>query len=287
MALLELNDVSNSTMASWLAPRRDGPETPTNFFIKRRNKALLFFGLLIAATIAMIAITQYDVKRGFTSFLRAFVWGLSNFYPDGKSLQRLPDILSKLLDTVLMSVASTFVAAFFAMFFALAGSRTTRIHVSFTVVARGIGSFFRNMPLVAWAMVLMLAFSQSSLTGFLALFLGSFGFLIRAFMESIYEVGGDVVEALKATGAAYPHIVLQAVLPSSMPQIVSWLLYMIETNIRDATLVGFLTGSGIGFLFDVYYKSFNFHAASLVVIVTVIAVIVIDTISNSVRRTIM
>ncbi|HTP57600.1 MAG TPA: phosphonate ABC transporter permease, partial [Spirochaetia bacterium] len=51
--------------------------------------------------------------------------------------------------------------------------------------------------------------------------------------------------------------------------------------------VGFLTGTGIGFLFDVYYKSFNYHAASLVVIVTVIAVIGLETISNGVRRVIL
>jgi phosphonate transport system permease protein len=68
---------------------------------------------------------------------------------------------------------------------------------------------------------------------------------------------------------------------------VSWLLFMIETNIRDATLVGLLTGTGIGFLFDVYYKSFNYHAASLVVIVTVVAVIAMEAVSNSVRRVIL
>lgn len=260
---------------------------PIDFFIRRRNKTYLFVGPLIALTLAAIAITQFDVTRGFTSFLKAILWGLSNFYPDAGSLRRLPDILQKLRDTVLISIASTFMAALFAMILALAGSRTTRIHALFTVIARGIGSLFRNIPLVAWAMVLMLAFSQSALTGFLALFLGSIGFLTRAFMETIDEVGENVVEALKATGAAYPHIIFQAVLPTSMPQIVSWLLFMIETNIRDATLVGFLTGTGIGFLFDVYYKSFNYHAASLIVIVTVITVLLMETVSNSVRRVIM
>ena len=256
-------------------------------FIKRRNDSLLLFGLLATVTVGSILLTRYDVAKGFTSFGKALFWGVINFYPNAASLRRLSDILRKLWETVLISVASTVVAAVPSLFLALCGSRTTRVHVFFTVCARGIGSFFRNMPLVAWAMVLMLAFSQSSLTGFLALFLGSLGFLTRAFMETIDEVGEEVVEALKATGAARPHITSQAVLPSSVPQIVSWLLFMIETNVRDATLVGFLTGTGIGFLFDVYYKSFNYHAASLVVIVTVIAVIAMEAISNSIRRVIL
>jgi len=256
-------------------------------FSRRRTNALFVTGLIAALTVGSIVLTQYDVVRGATSFVKAFTWGVSNFYPDGRSMRRLPEILAKLWETTLISVASTVVAAVFSLMLALAGSRTTRAHPVFTVLARGIGSFFRNMPLVAWAMVLMLAFSQSELTGFLALFLGSLGFLTRAFMETIDEVGEEVVEALKATGAARPHITSQAVVPSSLPQIVSWLLFMIETNIRDATLVGFLTGTGIGFLFDVYYKSFNYHAASLIVIVTVIAVIGLEAISNNVRRVIL
>jgi phosphonate transport system permease protein len=256
-------------------------------FIRRRNNALIFFALLTILTAGSMIITQYDLLRGFTSFVKAFIWGASNFYPDVKSITKLPDILIKLWETVLMSVAATTVAAIFSMLLALAGSRTTRLHKSFTVIARGIASFFRNMPLVAWAMVLMLAFSQSSLTGFLALFLGSLGFLTRAFMETIDEVGDNAVEALKSTGAAYFPVVFQAVLPASMPQVVSWLLFMVETNIRDATLVGLLTGTGIGFSFDVYYKSFDYHAASLVVIVIVITVLIVETVSNGVRRVIL
>jgi phosphonate transport system permease protein len=95
------------------------------------------------------------------------------------------------------------------------------------------------------------------------------------------------VEALQATGASYPAIIFQAVLPSSLPQMVSWLLFMIDTNIRDATLVGLLTGTGIGFSFDLYYKSFHFHEASLVVIMIVITIMGIEIVSNTIRRTIL
>ncbi len=256
-------------------------------FIRRRNSALIFFALLAILTAGSIIITQYDVQRGFTSFGKALIWGAANFYPDAGSIAKLPDIMEKLWETVLMSIAASTVAAVFSLLLAVAGSRTTRMHSSFTVIARGIASFFRNIPLVAWAMILMLAFSQSSLTGFLALFLGSFGFLTRAFMETIDEVGDNAVEALKSTGAAYYPIVFQAVLPASMPQVVSWSLFMVETNIRDATLVGLLTGTGIGFAFDVYYKSFDYHTASLVVIVIVITVLIVETVSNSIRRVIL
>ena len=62
---------------------------------------------------------------------------------------------------------------------------------------------------------------------------------------------------------------------------------MIETNIRSSTLIGILTGTGIGFIFDLYYKSMKYNVASLVVLSIVAAVFVIEFISNTVRRVIL
>lgn len=258
-----------------------------NIFAKRKREGLIFLLVLAALSVGSVIITQYDVGKGFTSGMKAITWGLSNFYPDAKSMAKLPAMLAKLRDTVLSAVAATTTASVFALLLALAGSRTTRINRFFSVVSRGIASLFRNIPLVAWAMVLLLSFSQSDLTGYLALFFGSFGFLTRSFMETIDEVGGSAVEGLKATGAGYAPTIRHAVLPASMPQMISWLLYMIETNIRDATLVGMLTGTGIGFSFEVYYKALNYHASSLVVILIVITVLVIESLSNYIRRVIL
>lgn len=259
----------------------------TDIFAKRRTDGLLFFAALAALTIGSIIITEYDVVKGFTSIFKAFAWGASNFYPDAQSLANLPDIARELWQTVLMSVAATTVAAVFAVLLALAGSRTTRVSGFFSIVARGLASIFRNVPLVAWAMILMLAFGQSLITGYLALFFGSLGFLTRAFIETMDEASLHAVEALQATGAGYAPIVLQAVLPSSLPQMISWLLFMIDTNIRDATLVGLLTGTGIGFTFDLYYKTFHFHQASLVVILIVVTIIGVEMMSNYIRRIII
>ena len=260
---------------------------PVDIFVKRRQERLIFILCLTVLTIGSIIITEYDVAKGFTSIFKAISWGLANFYPDSASMVKLPNILGKLRETILMSIAASTVAALIGFLLALAGSHTTRIHPIFSIISRGIASIFRNIPLVAWAMILMLAFSQSALTGYLALCVGSVGFLTRVFIETIEEVSSHSVEALSAAGAGYFQVVFHAVLPSCMPLMISWLLFMIETNIRDATLVGMLTGTGVGFAFDLYYKSLNYHSASLVVLLIIITVIVIETVSNSVRRVIL
>ena len=118
-------------------------------------------------------------------------------------------------------------------------------------------------------------------------FFTTFGLLTRAFIETIDEVSANCVEALSATGAGYLQCVFQAIIPSSLPGIVSWVLYMIETNIRSSTLIGMLTATGIGYLFDMYYKSIQFPSAGLIVLFMVVLVIVIESISNQIRKVIL
>ena len=154
--------------------------------------------------------------------------------------------------------------------------------VSYTHLA--VASLFRNIPVVAWAFILLFSFKQSEFTGFFALFLTSFGYLTRCFLESIDEMSAGPVEALRASGATYGQIVAQAVVPMSITSVISWVMYMIETNIRDATLIGLLTGTGIGFVFDVYYKSFRYDIAGLVILSIVLVVIACELTSNFVRR---
>jgi phosphonate transport system permease protein len=258
-----------------------------NFFAVKRRNSILFCALLIVLTMAAIILTEYDVVKGFTSIPKAVDWAFSNFYPNTKTMKKLPVIINTLIETVLISIAATTVSAVFALLFAILGSNTTGVGGVLSHLSRAIATLFRNIDVAAWSMILLFSFGQSVLTGYFALFFGSFGFLTRAFMESIDEVSNSSVEALRATGASYFSIIFQSVIPSSIPQLLSWILFMVETNIRHATLVGILTGTGVGFLFNLYYKSLNYSSASLVVIVLVAAILLIETISNYVRRVIL
>jgi len=255
--------------------------------VKKRKYNVIFFAVLLILTLTSIVLTEFDAAKGITSIPRAIRWATSNFYPDIKSLEKIPRIWIKLRETIFLSIAATTMAAICAAFLALLGSKTTRVNRLLGAASRGISSIFRNIPLTAWALILLLSFGQSSLTGFFALFFFNFGFLARAFVDTIDEVSSDGVEALQAAGATYFQIIFQAVIPTCLPQMISWILFMIETNIRSATLIGILTGTGIGFIFELYYKSFQYHVASLVVIFIIISVLVIEFISNYVRRVIL
>lgn len=243
---------------------------------------LSIFALFVISSI----ITNYDPVAGLMSLPKAVSWILSKLVPNEKALQRLPKILLKLEETAFLSIAVTVTAGICAFFFSLLGSRTTGVNKLAGRIVRIVAAFFRNVPDVVWAMLLLFSFGQNVLTGFLALFFTTFGILTRTFIETVDEVSAACVEALKTTGATFMQIVFQGIIPSAIAEIITWILYMIETNIRSSTLIGILTATGIGYLFDLYYKRLDYASASLVVLSIVILVIIIEIISNRVRKVI-
>ncbi|MEI8096007.1 MAG: ABC transporter permease subunit [Spirochaetales bacterium] len=255
-----------------------------------RDRNLLLWGLLGTLLVLVwgsALLTGFDFAEGVASFPRAFAWMGANFLPNERAWNNLPSILNRLGETVVVSVQATVLAAVVSFGLALLGSRTTRPHAVFTPLVRALGSLGRNIPVVAWAMIFLLAFGQTYVTGLLALLLESVGFLTRSFLEITDETAAEPVEGLRATGAPWGTVVSQAVIPTLLPSLTSWMLFMLETNIRSATLVGLLTGTGIGFSFDLYYKSLNYPSAALVTLCIVIVVLALEAVSNALRKVIL
>ncbi|HWL13365.1 MAG TPA: ABC transporter permease subunit [Ureibacillus sp.] len=254
---------------------------------KKKIQMTLVLLILLLCTMGTSMLTDFSFADGFASVPGTIVWMTTNLIPGAEAFENLSKILSKLWETIVLSIISTTTAGVIALFFALLGSKTTKVNQPFALLARLVASVFRNIPAVAWALVLVISFGHNVVTGYFALFFTTFGFLVRAFIETIDEASVESVEALNATGATYFQMVFRGVIPESLPQMVSWLFFMIDTNIRNATLVGLLTGTGIGYLFDMYYKRLDYGTVGLITICIIAIVIAIEFISNKVRRLIL
>jgi phosphonate transport system permease protein len=253
--------------------------------LRRRDLSMFgFVALIVVLSLGSSLVTSFSFVDALASVPKSFAWLAANFVPDERALVSLPKILAKLGETVIVAIMASVTSAIAAVALAVLASRTTRSSLGAGLAIRALASVCRNIPVVAWAMVFLLSFGQNVLTGYLALFIGGLGFLTRAFIETIDEVAESSVEALRSSGSPWLAIVGRAVIPSVLPQFTSWLLYSVETNIRDATLVGILTATGIGFLFDLYYKSMRYPSAALVVLVMVATTVAIEAGSNALRR---
>lgn len=270
------------THSADIAPERQS--ACLRFFLKKYASIIAIVVVYVLINLVSAIATGFDLVKATLDFPQGFVWFLTNFMPEASSFSHMDRISGALVSTVLDSFAASGVAAVLAFVFALLGSRTVGVGGPVPIIVRAIASIFRNIPIVAWAFLLLYTFKQSEFTGFFALFLQSFGFLMRSFLETIDEIDMGPIEALRASGASYLQVVVCGVIPGCVTQITSWVLYMIETNIRDATLVGMLTGTGIGFVFDLYYKSMRYDTAGLVIVFLAIFTIVLELTSNFVRR---
>lgn len=254
---------------------------------KQKWQPTILLVIIILLTYFSSWITQFEFMEGIMAVPNALYWMGANLLITAETFDNFPKIIEELMETILMSIAATTIAAVVSFFLSLQGSKLTRVNKILGALARAIASFSRNVPVVAWTLILLISFGQNSLTGFFALFIGTVGFLTRAFMEIIDEASQSSVEALTSTGATYFQIVSKGVLPQSLAQMISWVLFMIETNIRSATLVGILTGTGIGYMFDMYYKMLDYNTVALITMTIVLTVIFIEMTSNYVRKVIL
>ncbi|MGN0038920.1 MAG: PhnE/PtxC family ABC transporter permease [Coriobacteriales bacterium] len=251
------------------------------------RKHVLWLALLLAALAAgalCSAVVGFSPALAVQKIPSSLAWMAQSFVPTAQSLAKLPVIGQALLTTVFDSAAAAFTGAVLAYLCALAGTRSVGLGGAAQLLVRAVASVMRNIPTVAWAFILLCAFKQSEFTGYLALFFKSFGFLTRTYLEAMDEVDQGPLEALRAAGATRLQLMAHAVIPLTSTQIVSWLLYMFETNVRNATLVGMLTGTGIGFVFTMYYRGFRYDEAGLVILSVAAMVIVCEVASNYVRR---
>ena len=171
-----------------------------SFFV-RRTASLVVAALVFVALGALSGTyVGFDFVQAILDVPGGFAWMAAQFAPSLPSLGKLGTILPALGSTILASIASSCTAAVLAYIVAVLGSRTVGVGGPVPLIVRGIASLFRNIPVVAWAFILLFSFKQSEFTGFFALFLTSFGYLTRCFLESIDEMGSGPVEALRAAG---------------------------------------------------------------------------------------
>ena len=254
------------------------------FFKKKKVRTLTVFFTAAVLYVVSAIMTGLTAWNAVTGIPRGLYWLIKNFFPSAQSLSVLPLIFKTSLYTAVIAITASTIAFCVACIVAVAGSQTTGHFRVLRVVCSGAASFFRNIPLPAWSILLLLSFKQNAITGFLALFFITAGHLTRAFTEIIDSHAEESYTALEAAGVPYMPIIIHGVLPNVLPLFISWLLYAIETNVRDSALIGILTGTGIGFLFNLYFKSFRYPEAGLIICVLMILVLCIDSISNRVRR---
>lgn len=258
-----------------------------NCIFKRKRKKMIgiFLSSLVLSLIFMILsdFQIYKVIEG-TSKIGNF---LKQYFPP--KFIDFQSTLKELWITIVVSIGSTVLAAIFSFFMSLCTSKSIALNKTLGRIFIGIGLVCRNIPIYVWQLLLGMVFYMGGFfLAFLIIFLISLGFLIRAFTETIDETSSSTIEALESAGADKFVIIKNAVIPDTIAQLVSWTLFCIETNIRSSSLIGYLTGAGIGYLIS-FHRGFkrDFNTTLGLVIVIAVTLILWDFLSNRLRGIIL
>ncbi len=149
---------------------------------------------------------------------------------------------------------------------------------------RWIMNALRSIPDLVMGLLFVVAVGLGPLAGVLAITLNTAGVLAKLFSEAVESIDKGPVEGVRATGASKLHEIIWGVLPQVAPLWTSFALYRFESNSRSATVLGLIGAGGIGqVLFD-RMNGFDYSSVSAIVIVVVIAVTLIDMLSQAMRK---
>ena len=191
-------------------------------------------------------------------------------------------LVSQMWLTVQIALWGTAIAVLIAVPLGLLGARNvTPSYVQLPI--RRLMDVLRSVPDLVIGTIFVVAVGLGPFAGVMALALNTGGVLGKLFSEAVESIDKGPVEGVRATGAAPLQEVVWGVIPQVAPLWTSYALYRFESNSRAATVLGLIGAGGIGqILFD-SLNSFSYSRVAAIAIVIVIAVTLIDLLSQTIR----
>ena len=193
------------------------------------------------------------------------------------------EILWALLETVAMAFLGTIMAAVVAGPLAFLAARNTFRYRVPRFSVRRLMDCMRGVDQLIWALIFVRAVGLGPLAGIMAIFISDTGTLAKLFSESIENIERGPADGVRAAGADGIQTLRFAVLPQVMPMFLSSTLYIFESNVRSATILGIVGAGGIGFQLSDRIRAHNWEEASFILILILITVAGIDWASKRLR----
>jgi phosphonate transport system permease protein len=189
----------------------------------------------------------------------------------------------KMLETFEIAIWATLLAMVLSAPLAWCSAKNYTPHPVVYTLARGVVGMFRAVPELVSALFLVLAYGFGPIAGVLALALHSAGFLGKFYAEDIETADDKPQEALRAIGANKLKVMRYAVLPQVMPQFIAYTLYILDRNVRMATVVGLVGAGGIGQELKGRYDMYNYAHVGTILIAIFLTVLVLDRVAARLR----
>ncbi|MEP3330611.1 phosphonate ABC transporter, permease protein PhnE [Sedimentitalea sp.] len=219
---------------------------------------------------------RIDPTRGNLSGAVSDIWN--------NGMWRHKDVAWAMGETILMAFLGTFGAAIIALPLAFLAARNFAPLALVRGFTRRIFDFLRGVDALIWTVVLARAFGPGPLTGALAILVTDTGTFGKIFSESLENVDEKQIEGVSSTGAKPLQRYRFGVIPQVVPVLLAQILYFLESNTRSATIIGAITGGGIGLLLtQAIQTQKDWEEVAYYIVLVILMVMVMDWFSGWLR----
>ena len=251
------------------------PPLPWHARLNVLNVTLVLFLLAVAFSLPALRGSGRDLAywENTTRFL-------GRFFPPDFSV--LPQVLSALVETAQIAVMATFAALFLSLGLGALGART--IAPRWVVAAtRLLLNGVRTVPSLLWALVAVAVVGANPLAGVIGLTFYSLGYLGKFFADAFESVDVEVARALRALGAHPVQAFQHGIWPHARPLVWSYVLWMLEYNLRSAAIIGYVGAGGLGVLLHSYQEYYAWDKFATVLLCILVLVTALDLLGEWVR----
>lgn len=190
-----------------------------------------------------------------------------------------------IFETILMAFLGTMGAAIVALPLAFLAAKNFTPLGPIRFLCRRVFDFVRGVDSLIWTIIFARAFGPGPLTGAFSILVTDTGTFGKIFSEALENVDDKQIEGVRSTGAKPIQRYRFGVIPQITPVLLSQILYFLESNTRSATVIGAITGGGIGLMLtQAIITQKDWEEVSYYIVLIILMVIFMDWLSGVLRR---
>lgn len=199
-------------------------------------------------------------------------------------LSYIREAMPRLLETIEMALISTTLGVLLGVLVALFTAKNTTLHPMIPKMIGPLLTFFRTIPNLIWAAILVTIFSVGKFPGMIALTITAVLITVKLLREYIETLNKNLLYGVESVGGSKIQVLRFAVLPAIFEHSLSIYFIVLEINIRSATILGLVGAGGIGQILWRDLNHLRYDNLATLIILLFLTILIIDFISLSIRK---
>lgn len=250
---------------------------------RARRRTVAWGWLAVAVVVASVAVCDIAWSDLVTVWAKVPAVA-TQFWPPSFGSYEASTMVAAMGETIAIALAATVLTLVASI---VVGSLAARNVAPSRGVRSGMRLLLvgiRGVPEVILAIVLIVVTGLGTQAGTLALALGGVGLLGKLLADSFEEVSPGPERALSATGASRVQVYAGATLPQGTRALIGHTFYMLDTNLRAATLLGIVGAGGVGYYLLNASQGSNYGTVTAIVLMILVTVLAVEGLAVWMRR---